>query len=90
VDRESADESEEEEGNRQLQQRVAELEKANAAWVIKQSALTPDGLAGLLADILTHPEVLSARAEAARALGHPDAAARLADLAETLSESEPA
>jgi UDP-N-acetylglucosamine--N-acetylmuramyl-(pentapeptide) pyrophosphoryl-undecaprenol N-acetylglucosamine transferase len=69
---------------------AAVLEKANAAWVIKQDTLTPEGLASLLGEIFTHPEMLSARAEAAKALGHPDAAARLADLAETLSESEAA
>jgi UDP-N-acetylglucosamine--N-acetylmuramyl-(pentapeptide) pyrophosphoryl-undecaprenol N-acetylglucosamine transferase len=67
---------------------AAVLEKANAAWVIKQDRLTPEGLASLLSEIFTHPEMLSARAEAAKALGHPDAAARLADLAETLSERE--
>jgi UDP-N-acetylglucosamine--N-acetylmuramyl-(pentapeptide) pyrophosphoryl-undecaprenol N-acetylglucosamine transferase len=69
---------------------AAVLEKANAAWVIKQDTLTPDGLARLLGEIFAHPDMLSARAEAAKALGHPDAAARLADLAETLSESEAA
>ena len=66
------------------------LEKANAAWVIKQDRLTPDGLAALLTEIFMHPDTLAARAAAAKALGHPDAAARLADLAETLAESEAA
>jgi UDP-N-acetylglucosamine--N-acetylmuramyl-(pentapeptide) pyrophosphoryl-undecaprenol N-acetylglucosamine transferase len=69
---------------------AAVLEKANAAWVIKQDRLTPEGLASQLSEIFTHPEMLSARAEAAKALGHPDAAARLADLAETLSERKAA
>ena len=36
--------------------------------------------------ILAHPDMLTACAQAARALGHPDAAARLADLAEHLAE----
>jgi UDP-N-acetylglucosamine--N-acetylmuramyl-(pentapeptide) pyrophosphoryl-undecaprenol N-acetylglucosamine transferase len=69
---------------------AAVLENAKAAWVVRQDRLTPESLAGLLSEIFTHPEMLSARAEAAKALGHPDAAARLADLAETLSESEAA
>ena len=69
---------------------AAVLENANAAWAIKQDKLTPQGLAGLLAEILTHPDMLTAHAAAAKALGHPDAAARLADLAESLSESEAA
>jgi UDP-N-acetylglucosamine:LPS N-acetylglucosamine transferase len=37
-------------------------------------------------EILTHPQSLSDRAAAAKALGHPDAAERLADLAENLAE----
>ncbi len=65
---------------------AAVLAEAGAAWVIKEDVLDSDGLARLLAEILTDPEMLAARAEAAKSLGHPDAAARLADLAEGLSE----
>jgi UDP-N-acetylglucosamine--N-acetylmuramyl-(pentapeptide) pyrophosphoryl-undecaprenol N-acetylglucosamine transferase len=62
------------------------LQKAGAAWVIRQDALSAEGLAEMLGDILTHPEMLSARAAAAKALGHADAAERLADLAEHLAD----
>ena len=63
---------------------AAVLEDAGAAWVIRQEALDAEKLSALLADVLSRPETLSARAAAAKALGHPDAAARLADLAEHL------
>jgi UDP-N-acetylglucosamine--N-acetylmuramyl-(pentapeptide) pyrophosphoryl-undecaprenol N-acetylglucosamine transferase len=65
---------------------AAVLERAGAAWVVKQEALNADGLARQLTEIFANPQLLSARADAARALGHVDAAARLADLAETLAE----
>jgi UDP-N-acetylglucosamine:LPS N-acetylglucosamine transferase len=38
----------------------------------------------MLERIFSNPAELAARAEAAHRLGHPDAAARLADLVETL------
>ncbi|HEX3485760.1 MAG TPA: undecaprenyldiphospho-muramoylpentapeptide beta-N-acetylglucosaminyltransferase [Micropepsaceae bacterium] len=65
---------------------AAVLDRAGAAWVVAQSALTPEGLAQLLTEILNHPQMLADRAEAAKALGHQDAAARLADLAESLGQ----
>jgi UDP-N-acetylglucosamine--N-acetylmuramyl-(pentapeptide) pyrophosphoryl-undecaprenol N-acetylglucosamine transferase len=65
---------------------AAVLEKAGAAWVVKQEALNADGLARQLIEIFANPQLLSMRADAARALGHVDAASRLADLAETLAE----
>jgi UDP-N-acetylglucosamine--N-acetylmuramyl-(pentapeptide) pyrophosphoryl-undecaprenol N-acetylglucosamine transferase len=63
---------------------AAVLEKAGAAWVISQSELDAEKLAKLLREIFAEPEVLRARAAAAKRLGHPDAAQRLADLAENL------
>ena len=68
---------------------AAVLEEAGAAWVIPQHALNSENLAALLADIFTHPEALGARAAAAKGLGHPDAAERLADLAEHLADCSP-
>ncbi|HEY4264488.1 MAG TPA: undecaprenyldiphospho-muramoylpentapeptide beta-N-acetylglucosaminyltransferase [Micropepsaceae bacterium] len=65
---------------------AAVLEKAGAAWVIKQEALDADGLARQLTEILSNPRLLAARAQAAGALGHADAASRLADLAEALAK----
>jgi UDP-N-acetylglucosamine--N-acetylmuramyl-(pentapeptide) pyrophosphoryl-undecaprenol N-acetylglucosamine transferase len=65
---------------------AAVLETAGAAWVVKQDALKAERLAQTLTEIFTHPHMLTACAEAAKALGHADAAARLADLAEHLAE----
>ena len=66
---------------------AAVLEKAGAAWVIPQSALDANRLAKLLEEIFSQPEMLRARAAAAKSLGHPDAAQRLADVAESLGEA---
>ncbi|HXJ00207.1 MAG TPA: undecaprenyldiphospho-muramoylpentapeptide beta-N-acetylglucosaminyltransferase [Micropepsaceae bacterium] len=66
---------------------AAVLEKAGAAWVIKQDSLNAEVLAQKLTELFTHPKMLSNCAEAAKALGHGDAAARLADLAETLGQA---
>src|ERR1700680_577499 len=68
---------------------AAVLEKAGAAWVVPQHALPSENLAELLAKIFGSPETLGARAAAAKALGHADAAERLADLAEHLAERSP-
>lgn len=65
---------------------AAVLESAGAAWVIPQSGLDAAMLARMLTGILTNPAALAARAAAAKTLGHPDAAQRLADLAEQLAD----
>lgn len=69
--------------NDQLQnaQRLAE---SGAAWCIEQRELTPDGLSGQLAQLLTSPGALSEAAAAAKRLGRPDAVVKLADLVEEL------
>jgi UDP-N-acetylglucosamine--N-acetylmuramyl-(pentapeptide) pyrophosphoryl-undecaprenol N-acetylglucosamine transferase len=64
---------------------AAVLERAGAAWVVLQSGLDAPKLACLVAEIIADPPLLSARAAAAKALGQPDAAKRLADLAEQLA-----
>ncbi|HEY1504305.1 MAG TPA: undecaprenyldiphospho-muramoylpentapeptide beta-N-acetylglucosaminyltransferase [Stellaceae bacterium] len=56
------------------------LGDAGAAWVMPEREFTPDALASRLAALLASPEVLVTAAAAARNLGMPDAAARLADL----------
>jgi UDP-N-acetylglucosamine--N-acetylmuramyl-(pentapeptide) pyrophosphoryl-undecaprenol N-acetylglucosamine transferase len=61
------------------------LEKAGAAWVVRQDALDPQILARMLDEIFAHPQKLAERAAAAKSLGHADAAERLADLAEGIS-----
>src|SRR5579872_6186091 len=57
---------------------AAVLERAGAAWVVPQSELDAGKLADLIARIVTNPAALAARAAAAKSLGHPDAAQRLA------------
>jgi UDP-N-acetylglucosamine--N-acetylmuramyl-(pentapeptide) pyrophosphoryl-undecaprenol N-acetylglucosamine transferase len=69
---------------------AAVLEKAGAAWVVKQDALNADTFAQKLLEIFRQPQTLADCAQAARALGQTDAASRLADLAEGLAPGEPA
>jgi UDP-N-acetylglucosamine--N-acetylmuramyl-(pentapeptide) pyrophosphoryl-undecaprenol N-acetylglucosamine transferase len=64
---------------------AAVLERAGAAWVVRQDTLDAEKLARMLADIFSAPEGLKRCATAAKALGHADAAERLADLAERLA-----
>ena len=61
------------------------LEKAGAAWVIRQDRLDAGTFARMVETILVDPAALAARAAAARSLGRADAAERLADLAEHLT-----
>lgn len=58
------------------------LADVGAAEVILEDELTVDRLAGTLRRLLEDPGGLAARAAAAREVGTPDAAARLADLVE--------
>lgn len=61
------------------------MAEAGAAWVMAEAEFTPEALAGRLSALLEKPETLAAAAAKARALGRPDAAERLADLAEVLA-----
>lgn len=56
------------------------LAACGAAEVIRQTSFTPQRLAETLAQVLAAPQSLTARAEAAKSAGIPDAAERLADL----------
>ncbi len=67
-------------GDHQTKNAVA-LEQAGAAVMIRDRELSGDRLAGTLERLLEDEAVLSTMSEAARALGHRDAAARVADLA---------
>ncbi|MEP4810151.1 MAG: UDP-N-acetylglucosamine--N-acetylmuramyl-(pentapeptide) pyrophosphoryl-undecaprenol N-acetylglucosamine transferase, partial [Luteolibacter sp.] len=49
-----------------------------AAKLIQQKDLTPESLAALLADLLTHPGTLNAMSDAAKSLAVPDASQRVA------------
>lgn len=61
------------------------LAEAGAAVSIPESLFTPEALAAQVAAILGNPVAALRMAEAARAAGIPDAAGRLADLAEALA-----
>jgi UDP-N-acetylglucosamine--N-acetylmuramyl-(pentapeptide) pyrophosphoryl-undecaprenol N-acetylglucosamine transferase len=70
---------------------AAALAASGAAQVIKESAFTPERLAGLLREALADPAALIAAAAAAKAAGVADAAERLADLIqEACAKAEPA
>jgi UDP-N-acetylglucosamine--N-acetylmuramyl-(pentapeptide) pyrophosphoryl-undecaprenol N-acetylglucosamine transferase len=56
------------------------LEAAGAAWVMAESAFTPDALFQRIVALMDSPETLAKAARAADGLGRPDAAERLADL----------
>ena len=55
------------------------LESAGAAIVIPQSEATPGRLRAAIIDLVSNPDRLTAMRDAARAVGRPDAAERLAD-----------
>jgi UDP-N-acetylglucosamine--N-acetylmuramyl-(pentapeptide) pyrophosphoryl-undecaprenol N-acetylglucosamine transferase len=59
---------------------AAALAEAGGGWVATQKDFDAARLAGLLADLMTHPAKLAAAADVARRLGHRDAAKALADL----------
>jgi UDP-N-acetylglucosamine--N-acetylmuramyl-(pentapeptide) pyrophosphoryl-undecaprenol N-acetylglucosamine transferase len=63
---------------------AAVMADAGAAIVAQQRDLSAEKLAGLFEDFIDSPQKLSNRAAAARKLGIPDAAARLADLVDRL------
>jgi UDP-N-acetylglucosamine--N-acetylmuramyl-(pentapeptide) pyrophosphoryl-undecaprenol N-acetylglucosamine transferase len=62
------------------------LAESGGAWCIEQKDLTPERLAREIERVVRRPELLANAAAAARAQGRADAAARLADLAESLME----
>jgi len=51
-------------------------------WLMAEAGLTPEKLAARLAELMGDPALLARAADAARALGAPQAVARLADLVE--------
>ena len=65
------------------------LAGVGGAVVRLQDGFTPDWLAAELAGLLANPGRLSVMAAAARAIGTPDAAERLADLVLSLAAPEP-
>lgn len=61
------------------------LEHAGAAVILNEGELTPERLAMHIGEILSDPDRAGSMAEAALALGRPDAASQLADLAERIA-----
>ncbi|WP_455372162.1 undecaprenyldiphospho-muramoylpentapeptide beta-N-acetylglucosaminyltransferase [Limibacillus halophilus] len=60
-------------------------------WVMPQQGLTPERLAARLTELFERPSVLSQAAAAAKALGRPQAASRLADaVVSAAGEKQPA
>jgi UDP-N-acetylglucosamine--N-acetylmuramyl-(pentapeptide) pyrophosphoryl-undecaprenol N-acetylglucosamine transferase len=53
-------------------------------WLAPQPSFTKDFVAGLIMDLMAHPEKLVAAAAAAHTVGRADSAPRLADLVESL------
>jgi UDP-N-acetylglucosamine--N-acetylmuramyl-(pentapeptide) pyrophosphoryl-undecaprenol N-acetylglucosamine transferase len=64
---------------------AAGLVSAGGAFMIREQELTPEGLAGHIAAILSDPEGAEAMAWASHAQGRPDAAVELAELVERLA-----
>ena len=62
-----------------------EMVKAGAAAMIRQQAFTPENLARQVTQMLERPETLANAAARANAVGRPDAASRVADMAERLA-----
>ena len=60
------------------------VDEAGGAWLMPQPAFTPEALAQRLETLLTLPESAAQVAGRARALGRPEAAAHLADAAESV------
>ncbi len=65
------------------------VDEAGGGWMIPQPAFTPESLAGRLDSLFSLPGSLTRAAACARAAGVPDAAQRLADLAERLITDKP-
>jgi len=55
------------------------LQERGAAIAVREESLTVESLAGEVSSLLNNPERRRAMAEAARGLGHPDAAASIVD-----------
>lgn len=60
------------------------LAESGAAWCIEQKDLSINRIAKEVGDFANHPEMLVTAAKAAKSMGNPEAAARLADLVEDM------
>ncbi|MCP4385568.1 MAG: undecaprenyldiphospho-muramoylpentapeptide beta-N-acetylglucosaminyltransferase [Hyphomicrobiales bacterium] len=64
------------------------LARAGGGWMVEQSAMTPERLAGDLADAIDRPALLVDAAAAALTVGQPDAVENLADLVERVEREK--
>ena len=62
------------------------IDRAGAGWLMPQQGFTPAALSERMSRFLNDPEPLAAAAQAAAAIGRPDAAERLADLVAGVAE----
>jgi len=67
---------------------AAALAAAGGAEVIKQSDLSPERIATIVANAMSNPEELAATAEKARGTGKPEATRLLANLAEAIATGQ--
>lgn len=67
---------------------AAALVKVGGAKVVPQAELSPEKLSGIISAAMREPERLAKMAEAARQVGHPNAAALLADLVIAIAGKE--
>jgi UDP-N-acetylglucosamine--N-acetylmuramyl-(pentapeptide) pyrophosphoryl-undecaprenol N-acetylglucosamine transferase len=58
-----------------------ELSESGGGWLMVEETLSVESLAGRLAQLLSNPNILARAAACAKAVGEPEAAKRLADLA---------
>lgn len=63
--------------------------RAGAGAMLSEAEATPAKLRGMITGFLDSPETLERAAAAARGMGHPDAAAKLADLVEKETRDAP-
>jgi UDP-N-acetylglucosamine--N-acetylmuramyl-(pentapeptide) pyrophosphoryl-undecaprenol N-acetylglucosamine transferase len=61
------------------------LARGGAARVIEERDLSPESLGRAIADLVANPAAIEAMAEASRAMGRPDAAARVAQLIDQIA-----
>ena len=60
------------------------LAERGAAWLLPEADFTPAALAALVTKLAVEPDLLTRAAAAARAMGEPQAASKLADLVESV------
>ncbi|MBL28750.1 MAG: undecaprenyldiphospho-muramoylpentapeptide beta-N-acetylglucosaminyltransferase [Rhodospirillaceae bacterium] len=65
------------------------LATVGGGWPMAESSFTPEAVTAMVGELIEAPERLAEVAAAARSLGRPDAAERLADVVERIARDEP-